>query len=164
MALRLASGLQETLETLDPDLRGAANAIGMNLGGQLTRLRPALSLGADTTVPADVEVLSLALLPEGEPDAISLAACLAAHQAYVNARGAPDSASLGALAIARLLVWAQRAALLGTPPEIIWIGPTQRRPADAEGIEIHTSCVAVVDDTRRAAKALALVRPARRGA
>jgi hypothetical protein len=159
MGMRLAPALQETLETLDPDLRGPAHAIGMSLGTQLGRLRPALSHGADPAVPPEVEVLSLALAPEGEPDAISLAACQAAHQSYVASRGAASATSLGALAIARLLVWAQRAALLGAPPEITWIGPVQRRPADASGIEIHASCVALVDGARHTAKAVALVQP-----
>ncbi len=163
MSLRFAPALQETLEELDPDLRGAALAIGTALGGQLGRLRPALSQGADPATAPDVEVISLALDADGEPDGVSLAAIRAAHQAYVSARGAPDATSLGALAIARLLVWAQRAALLGATPAISWIGPEQRRPADATGIEIHAACVGLVDGTRRTAKALALVRATPRG-
>lgn len=158
MSLRLAPALQETLEAIDPELRGPAHAIGMGLGKQVGPLRPALTLGIDPTVPPEVEVISLELAPEGEPDAISLAACQAAHQTYVTSRGAPASASLGALAIARLLVWAQRAALLGATPQITWIGPPQRRPPDAAGIEIRASCVALVDGTRRTATAIALVR------
>ena len=164
MSLRFAPALQETLEEVDPDLRGAAHAIGMGLGGRLGRLRPALSRGTDPSAVPDVEVLSLALATEGEPDALSLAAIGAAHQAYVSSRGAPDGASLGALAIARLLVWAQRAALLGAAPQIIWIGPEPRRPADATGIAVHAACVGLVDGSRRTAKAVAVIAPAPRGA
>ncbi len=164
MSLRFAPALQETLEGLDPDLRGAAHAIGIGLGGQLGRLRPALSHGADAAAAPDVEVLSLELAPEGDPDGVSLAAIHAAHKAYVSARGAPEGASLGALAIARLLVWAQRAAVLGATPTITWIGPVQRRPAEASGIEIHASCVGLVDGTRRTAKALAVIDPTPRAA
>jgi hypothetical protein len=163
MSLRLAPALHETLAELDPDLRGAAHAIGMGLGGQLGRLRPALSHGADPAAAPDVEVLSLELASEGEPDGISLAAIEAAHQAYVAARGVPNGASLGAFAIARLLVWAQRAALLGAPPTIAWIGPVQRRPAEVAGIEIHASCVGMVDGTRHTAKALAVIEATPRG-
>lgn len=163
MSLRFAPALQETLEDLDPDLRGAAHAIGVGLGAQLGRLRPAMSQGADPAAVPDVEVVSLELASEGEPDALSFAAIRAAHHAYVSARGAPDGASLGAFAIARLLVWAQRAALLGATPTITWIGPVQRRPAEASGIEIHASCVGVVDGTQRTAKALAVIDPAPRG-
>jgi len=164
MSLRFSPALQETLEEVEPDLRGAAHAIGMGLGGQLARLRPALSRGGDSDAVPDVEVLSLALVPEGEPDGLSLTAIRAAHQAYVSTRGTPDGASLGALAIARLLVWAQRAALLGATPKIIWIGPEQQRPGDATGIEIHAACVGLVDGSRRTARALALIAPAPRGA
>jgi hypothetical protein len=163
MSLRFAPALQETLEDLDPELRGAAHAIGVGLGAQLGRLRPAMSQGADPAAVPDVEVVSLALASEGEPDPLSLAAIRAAHHAYVSARGVPDGASLGAFAIARLLVWAQRAALLGATPTITWIGPVQRRPAEASGIEIHASCVGVVDGTQRTAKALALIDPVPRG-
>ena len=173
MSLRFAPALQETLEDLDPDLRGAAHAIGVGLGAQLGRLRPAMSQGADPAGVPDVEVVSLELASEGEPDPLSLAAIRAAHHAYVSARGVPDGASLGAFAIARLLVWAQRAALpasssdpagnLGATPTITWIGPVQRRPAEASGIEIHASCVGVVDGTQRTAKALAVIDPAPRG-
>jgi len=163
MSLRFAPALQEALEELDPDLRGAAHAIGMGLGGQLGRLRPALSQGTDPAVGPDVEVVSLELAAEGEPDGISLAAIRAAHQAYVSARGVPDGTSLGALAIARLLVWAQRAALLGAPPTITWIGPAQRRPAEVSGIEIHAACVGLVDGTRRTAKAVAVIEAVPRG-
>lgn len=163
MSLRFAPALQGTLEDLDPDLRGAAHAIGVGLGAQLGRLRPAMSQGAEPDAVPDVEVVSLELAAEGEPDALSLAAIRAAHHAYVSARGAPDGASLGAFAIARLLVWAQRAALLGATPTITWIGPVQRRPAEASGIEIHASCVGVVDGTRRTATALAVIDPVPRG-
>ena len=145
MSLRFAPALQGTLEEIDPDLRGAAHAIGLGLGAQLGRLRPALSQGPDPATAPDVEVTSLTLAAEGEPDGLSLAAIRAAHQAYVSARGAPDGASLGALAIGRLLVWAQRAALLGTTPTIVWIGPEQRRPPEATGIEIH-ACLLYTSD------------------
>jgi len=163
MSLRFAPALQETLEDLDPDLGGAAHAIGVGLGAQLGRLRPALSQGTDPAAVPDVEIVSLDLASEGAPDPLSLAAIRAAHHAYVSARGAPDGASLGAFAIARLLVWAQRAAILGATPTVRWIGPIQRRPPETSGIEVHASCVGVVDGTRRTAKALAVIDDAPRG-
>lgn len=157
MSLRFAPALQETLDGLDPELAGPAQAIGIGLAGQLERLRPAISRGDGASLSSDAELVSLDLAPEGEPDALSLAACAAAHRAYVASRGARESTSLGALAIARLLVWAQRAALLGTAPRIVWIGPPQRRPTDATGITVRASAVAVIDGTRRSAAAVAVV-------
>jgi hypothetical protein len=156
MGLRLSPEDASALEGLEPELRAAAEAIGLSLGTQLGRLRPGLSKGAAGAAP-DVLLVSLTLGPEDRPDAVSLAAVAAAHRAYLRARGAPDGASLGALALARLLVWAQRAAMLGTTPRIAWIGPEPRRPEGVPGTAVTAACTAEVDGARRAARAVAIV-------
>ena len=156
--MQFAPALREALDTSDPDLRAAAHAIGLSVAAQLGPLRPALTRGTEGPRRPSVEILALDLAHEGAPDGLSLAACEAAHHAYVSSRGEPDAASLGALAIARLLVWGQRAALLGRAPEILWIGPVARRPDDLEGIEINATCTATVDGVRRTAAAVAVVR------
>jgi hypothetical protein len=144
------------VDALDPELRAGAEAIGMSLAPQLGRLRPGLSKGAAEAAP-DVLLVSLTLGPEEGPDPLSMAAVQAAHRAYVRGRGAPDGASLGALALARLLVWAQRAAILGRPPRIAWIGPEARRPEGVAGTAITAACTAEVDGARRSARAVAVV-------
>ena len=157
MSLQLAPALREVLDATDPDLRAAAQAIGFAVGAQLGPLRPALTRAGEQSVPA-VEIVSLDLVPDGPPDGLTLVACEAAHDAYVRARGAPAATSLGALAIARLLVWGQRAAILGRAPTILWIGPVQRRPEGLEGIEIHSACAGLVAGVKRTAKALAVIQ------
>ena len=71
--------------------------------------------------------------------------------------------SAGALALGRLLVWAQRAAMLGPPPKLVWVGPAARRPEDAEGrIALSArSAVEIAGATRRA-EAVALIEARRR--
>jgi hypothetical protein len=160
MSVRFTPALQEALDGLDGDLRAPAHAVGISLAAQLGTLRPAITHAPDQGNDPDIEVLALDLDGEGGPDPVSLAACRIAHDSYVTARGAPSGASLGALALARVLVWLQRAAVLGTPAEVVWIGPPQRRPDHALGIQITASCTALVDGTRRTARALAVVRPA----
>jgi hypothetical protein len=158
MSLQLAPALREALEATDPELRGVAQALGLGAAGRLGSLRPALTRGEGGSATPAVEILAIELTHEGAPDGLTLAACEAAHQSYVSARGEPNATSLGALAIARLLIWAQRAALLGRTPEVLWIGPSARRPPDLEGIDITASCTGSVDGTRRSAAAIAVVR------
>ncbi|HWH15089.1 MAG TPA: hypothetical protein VNT51_10110 [Miltoncostaeaceae bacterium] len=107
----------------------------------------------------DPLLASLALPPEGEPDPVSLAAVLAAHRGYVRGRGTPDGVSLGALAIARLLAWAQRATMLGRAPQVAWVGPEARRPADVPGVALIATATVEAGGARRSARAVALVRP-----
>ena len=134
----------------------AVEVIGAGLAPQLSQLRPGLARREDGE--PDALLAELDLDREGPPDALSLAGCLAAHHAYVTARGEPGGVSVGALALARLLVWASRAALLGAPPRIAWIGPPARRPDPAPGqFELGSRCVAEVDGVRREARAVALV-------
>ena len=131
MALRLSEAQAELVGALEPDLRIAAEAIGFGLRDQLTRLAPGLTRppeGAD----ADAVLVDLDLDHDGAPDALSLAAVMAAHRSYVAARGQPEGVSAGALALGRLLVWAQRAAMLGPPPKVVWVGPATRRPDDED--------------------------------
>lgn len=160
MALRLPDAQAERLRALDPELRMAAEAIGMGLRDQLTRLAPGLtrpSEGQDDTA-IDATLVDLDLDHEGAPDALSLAACIAAHRSYVAGRGRPDGVSAGALALGRLLVWAQRAALLGPPPRVVWLGPATRRPADLEGrIVLSARCALEIGGRTRRAEAVALI-------
>lgn len=159
MSLRLDDGSQAALDALDAELRAAAEALGLALLPQLTRLKPGMSRPQDGS-GMDAVLESLALAPEGEPDALSLAAVLAAHRAYARSRGDADGVSSGALAIARLLVWNQRAAMLGTAPRVAWIGPEARRPENVEGVALTATCVLRTGETRRTARAVAVVRPA----
>ncbi len=86
-------------------------------------------------------------------------ACIAAHRAYVTARGRSGGVSAGALALARLLVWAQRAALLGRPPRIGWIGPAPRTP-EAEGrVALAARAAVKIGDATRRAEAVVLLEP-----
>lgn len=156
MALRLTEQSARGLEALEPELRAAAEAMGLALLPRLQQLRPGMS--AITAGDVDAELSTLAIPQEGEPDPLSLAAVVAAHRAYVRARGAPDGVSTGALAIARLLVWTQRAALLGRPTTLAWIGPEARRPAGVDGVAITATCTVRAGDTARTARAVALVR------
>ena len=156
--LRLPEGVQDGLDALEPDLRSAARAIGAGLRAELTRMRPALSRTDDGADP-DAELVSLDLEHEGGADALSLSACLAAHRAYVTERGHPEGVSLGALAIARLLVWGTRASMLGPAPKVTWIGPPGRRP-DLREDELSLAATAVVriGEAERRAGAVAVVK------
>jgi hypothetical protein len=131
----------------------------MGLRDQLTRLAPGLTRATEDDEEPDALLLDLDLDREGAPDGLSLAACVAAHRAYVIARGRAGGVSAGALALARLLVWAQRAALLGPPPRIGWIGPAPRTP-DAEGrVRLAARAAVRVGDATRRAEAVALLEP-----
>jgi hypothetical protein len=108
------------------------------------------------------ELVALSLDREQTPDPISLVACLGAHRAYVERRGNPDGVSLGALALARLLVWATRATMIGPAPEVVWLGPGARRPAAApDQFIIVAKARAAVSSGQREAVAEALVRERR---
>jgi hypothetical protein len=159
VALRLPEAQAKLVGALDPDLRLAAEAIGVGLRDQLTRLAPGLTRpGGEGDETAEAVLVDLHLEHDGEPDAVSLAAVMAAHRSYVAARGRPEAVSAGALALARLLVWAQRAALLGPPPRLVWVGPAARRPEDAEGrIALSARSAVEMAGTTRRAEAVALI-------
>lgn len=155
MPLRLTQEQQSGIDELPADLRAAAEAIGLALQSQLSELRPGLSRAADAPDTAEAELVELDLDREGEPDPIALAACVAAHRAYVRSRGSAEGFSPGALAIGRLLVWIQRAAMIGTPPSLVWIGPEARCPECTDGqFRLGARCALQVGvDMRRAAAA-----------
>ncbi len=158
MGLSLDDAGAARVAEIDAELRGAAEAIGLAVAIQLDRLRPAL-MAAQPDEPSAV-LVGLTLERDGEPDGITLAACLAAHQAYVARRRRRNAVSAGALALSRVLVWGQRAALLGPSPEMLWLGPPTRRPEEHSGaIEVRATCVLQINGNRREARALGLVRP-----
>jgi hypothetical protein len=161
VALRLPEAQAKRVEALEPELRVAAEAIGLSLRDQLTRLAPGLTRppqGQDAATEA--VLVDLDLDHDGAPDAVSLVAIVAAHRSYVSARGRPDAVSAGALALGRILVWAQRAALLGPAPRVVWVGPAARRPDDAEGrLALSARCAVEIAGTTRRAEAVALIEP-----
>jgi hypothetical protein len=166
VGLRLPEAERAAVDALEPDLRAAAEAIGGSLRGRLTTLRPGLlrppaggaGPGEAGAGPPDALLDALELDREGLPDALSLAACLAAHRAYVAARGEAEGVSIGALALARLLVWASRAALLGPAPRVAWIGPAPRQPEAQPGqFALGARCAVTVEGRVREARAVALV-------
>lgn len=160
MTLRLSDTQAALLGGLDAELKVAAEAIGVGLQPQLTKLGPALSkaLEGGTATEPDATLQSLELDHEGAADALCLAACVAAHRSYVTARGRPGGTSSGALAIARILVWAHRAAMLGTPPTITWIGPAPRLPeAGAGEAVLRARCAVTIGGATRRAEAAAII-------
>ncbi|HEX2503149.1 MAG TPA: hypothetical protein VHK00_04340 [Miltoncostaeaceae bacterium] len=161
MALRLTEAQAQMVGALEPDLRMAAEAIGVGLRDQLTRLAPGLTRpGEDGDDAVEALLVDLDLDHDGAADAVSLAAVMAAHRSYVAARGRPGAVSTGALALARLLVWAQRAALLGPPPRLVWLGPAARCPEDAGGrIALSARSAVAMGGTTRRAEAVALIEP-----
>lgn len=159
MALGLRPEFQRELDSLEPDLRAAASAIGLAVQAELVRLRPSLARSDAEGVAPTAILTSLDLDREGAPDPVSLAACVAAHGGYVASRSDPRGVSLGAVALARLLVWSARAAMLGTPPRIVWIGPPTRRPElDPGQVALGATAVATVNGTERRAEALVVVQ------
>ncbi|HSJ73815.1 MAG TPA: hypothetical protein VK904_05810 [Miltoncostaeaceae bacterium] len=157
MALRLPEAQAELVGALEPDLRMAAEAIGFGLRDQLTRLAPGLTRPPEGA-EADAVLVDLDLDHDGAPDALSLAAVMAAHRSYVAARGQPEGVSAGALALGRLLVWAQRAALLGPAPKLVWVGPATRRPEDEAGrLALSARSAVTMAGTTRRAEAVALI-------
>lgn len=158
MGLRLGPERQAAVDGLESELRAAAVALGSGLGPELARRAPGLAAGAGESAEPDALLLELALDREPEPDAVTLAACAAAHRAYVTGRGRPEGVSMGALALARLLVWASRAALLGAVPKLVWLGPPTRRPEPGEDrVALEARCVCEIAGARREARAAALV-------
>jgi hypothetical protein len=142
----------------------AAEAIGFGLRDQLTRLAPGLTRPPEGA-QADAVLVDLDLDHDGAPDALSLAAVMAAHRSYVAARGQPEGVSAGALALGRLLVWAQRAALLGPAPKVVWVGPATRRPEDEEGrLALSARSAVTMAGTTRRAEAVALIEAPPAGA
>jgi hypothetical protein len=159
LGLRLDAAHRELIAGVEPELRVAAEALGMGLREQLRRLAPGLTRATEGDEEPDALLVSLDIDHEGAPDALSLAACVAAHRAYVIARGRPDGVSAGALALARLLVWAQRAALLGRPPTIGWIGPAPRTPEAQGRVALAARATVRIGDATRRAEAVALLEP-----
>lgn len=159
MGLRLTDAHSELIGALEPGLRQAADALGAALRPQLTTLAPALTRPRDGDDPAaDAVLTALDLDHEGGPDALSLAACVAAHRAYVTSRGQAEGVSAGAFALARLLIWAQRAAMLGPAPRIEWIGPAPRRPeGTADALALSARCAITMGGATRRAEAVALI-------
>ncbi len=155
MSVRLCPALREVLDSLDPDLRLFAATMGSGLAPQLSRLQPALTPSAASS--DGYELASITLSGDDAPDGLSLSACLGAHDAYLATRGDPGGISLGALAIARILVWAQRAAILGSAPRIQWIGPPARRPEGLEGLILTATCRASDGTSSRSAQAIAIL-------
>lgn len=161
MGLRLTDAHSELLGTLEPELRAAAEALGAALQPQLASLAPGLTRPREGDPDdGDAVMAALDLDHEGAPDALSLAACVAAHRAYVTGRGQASGVSAGALALARLLVWAQRAAMLGPAPRIEWIGPAPRRPEGSqERLSLSARCALELGGATRRAEAVALIAP-----
>jgi hypothetical protein len=155
--LRLSEAQAEQVGALEPDLRIAAEAIGVALRDQLTKLAPGLTRPPEGA-EADAVLVDLHLDHDGAPDALSLAAVMAAHRSYVAARGQPDGVSAVALALGRLLVWAQRAAMLGPAPKVVWVGPAARRPDDQEGrLALSARSAVTMAGATRRAEAVALI-------
>jgi len=161
VTLRVGPEQEAGLQGLEPELRSFADAIGGTLGPELLRRAPGLArVGEGESGDPDALLVALELDREPEPDAVTLSACLAAHRAYVGGRGRPEAVSLGALALARLLIWASRAALLGPAPAVSWIGPPSRRPEPEAGqLILEARCVCEIAGRRREARAVALVGP-----
>lgn len=136
--LRLSDELRARRDGLEADVRGGAEALGIAAVAELVRLAPGLTR-PEAGQAADAVLVALDLDHEGPPDGASLAACMAAHAAYVRRRGEPDGVSAGALALARLLVWGQRATMLGMPARLDWIGPSARAGAPAAGQHVLTA-------------------------
>jgi hypothetical protein len=155
--LRLSEAQAEQVGALEPDLRIAAEAIGVALRDQLTKLAPGLTRPPEGA-EADAVLVDLHLDHDGAPDPLSLAAVMAAHRSYVAARGQPDGVSAGALALGRLLVWAQRAAMIGPAPKVVWVGPAARRPDDQEGrLALSARSAVTMAGATRRAEAVALI-------
>ena len=132
MCIRHAAG-SNPAAALDPDLANAARGIGVAAALRLRDLAPALRPVCDDGSEPVLVLEEVTLEPEDPADAITLVACMQAHDAYVAARGRHDAASPGALAIARILAWTARAEMLGRAPDVRWIGPPTRVPDDVTG-------------------------------
>lgn len=142
---------------LDPDLSAGSQAIGFAVAERLRELAPALRPVGDSGAEPRFLIEEISLDPADPADALTLAACLAAHDGYVAGRGRPGAVSPGALALARVLVWATRAEMLGARPDVRWIGPPARMPDDAEGQVVTAAVVLECDGTRARAQAAMVV-------
>ena len=161
MGLGVSEGDARAIEALDVEVRVTAEALGASLADRLVELAPSLTRDGDDASPS-AQLVALSLDREPDPDPVSLAACLGAHRAYVARRGNPDGLSLGALALARLLVWATRASMIGPAPEVVWLGPGARRPAAEPNQHVIVARArAAVPSGQREAVAEALVRERR---
>lgn len=152
MAVHLSEAQRAAIAALEPDLRTAAEAIGIGTVAQLASLAPGL-----TAVGGPATLTQVSLDPEGEPDPLSLAAIVAAHDGYVRHRGTREGVSTGALAIARLLVWASRAAVIGPTPTIAWIGPETRAPADTPGTRLRATATVTTSERTHTARAVVII-------
>lgn len=135
MGIRHAEGI-DPAAGLDPDLANAARGIGVAAAITLRRLAPALRPAREDGSEPDLVIEEITLEPEDPTDPITLLACIQAHDSYVAARGRKAAASPGALAIARLLAWTARAEVLGRTPDVRWIGPPSRVPAEVMGHQV----------------------------
>ena len=160
MTLRLDDALRRQIEALEPELLAAAQAMGLGALAKLAELRPGLTT-TDGSGPPSLEGLSLSAGDAVDPgDAVQAAAVLAAHQAYVRRRGTPDGLSLGALSLARIIVWMQRASMLaGAAPQVVWMGPEARIPDGLNGTRVVATARVVHDGRRRTARAVAVIQP-----
>lgn len=149
----------DPMQHLDPDLRAGAQAIAFAVATRLRDLAPAIrpadASGAEPTFVID----TITLVPDDPADAVTLMACLGAHDAYATGRGRAGAVSPGALALARVLVWATRAEMLGAQPDVRWIGPPTRLPAGLEGQLITASVELNSGETRARASAAMVVAP-----
>ena len=143
----------------DPDVQSGAQAIGFAVAARLRELAPALR-PADDGVEPTFEVVQIDLVPADPADEVTLAACLSAHDAYAAGRGRPGGVSPGALALARVLVWATRAEMLGARPDVRWIGPPARMPEGIEGHVVTASVVLKSGEVRARASAAVVVAQA----
>lgn len=142
---------------LDPDLAAGSQAIGMAVSARLRELAPALRPATEGGGEPRFLIEELALDPADPADALTVAACISAHDGYVAARGRPGAVSPGALALARVLVWATRAEMLGARPEVRWIGPPARMPEGLQGQVVTASVVLECEGTRARAQAVVVV-------
>jgi hypothetical protein len=158
VGLTLSGPHSELAGAVEPELRVAAEAIGAALRDQLVRLAPGLTRPPEGGGAVEATLVDLDLDHEGAPDGLSLVACVAAHRAYVAARKQPEGVSAGALALARLLVWGQRAAMLGPAPRIAWLGPAPRAPQPEAGqVALAARCALSVGGSTRRAEAVAVI-------
>jgi hypothetical protein len=158
VGLTLSGPHSELAGAVEPELRVAAEAIGVALRDQLVRLAPGLTRPPEGGGAVEATLVDLDLDHEGAPDGLSLVACVAAHRAYVAARKQPEGVSAGALALARLLVWGQRAAMLGPAPRIAWLGPAARAPRPEAGqVTLAARCALSVGGSSRRAEAVAVI-------
>lgn len=159
MGVTLAPERQGEIDALDAELRFTAEAFAVGIADRLAALGPSLRRD-EGDAPPEAMLEELTLEGEGEADPLTLVICLAAHRMYVTRRGAPAGVSLGALALARILAWAARAATIGPAPRVHWIGPPSRCPEPGENQHrLAALSRARFGEDHRTAQAVALVAP-----